>query len=105
MPGVDRVEVFVARSPTGLGLIDQSSCGTFHISLHHPRVPSPVGKRPSPTLVPSLVPAERGPQAFLVGGKRRRSLSPRGKPPGLSVPEQNARCCRDHQGISKSPGD
>jgi hypothetical protein len=66
MPGVDRVEVFVARSPTGLGLIDQSSCGTFHISLHHPRVPSPVGKRPSPTLVPSLVPAERGPQAFPV---------------------------------------
>ena len=43
MPGVDRVEVFVARSPTGLGLTDQSSCGTFHISLHHPRVPSPVG--------------------------------------------------------------
>ena len=43
MPGVDRVEVFVARSLTGLGLTDQSSCGTFHIFLHHPRVPSPVG--------------------------------------------------------------
>ena len=81
----------MARPLTEDGLIDHPSLGTFHFlcttPVLYPRRPLPALRlSPAQTLV-NWSRHGQAPQVFLEGGRRQRSLSPRGKPPGRSTRE------------------